>query len=192
VTTGGQQIPSCATYVSWRDPQNNGLPQSYGVYIVENFGEPVYAGEAAYRTILERYDGKRRGVHELGFSCQLSQTLRNQRVWAGIVAAQGRRLDKAIDLLEAWLIRYLLIRDFNLVRQRRPPVRKILNIKKTNEEHAPAGGMTLSFNIPAGLGGLGYLWDPTLQDLDNPRHNVAVAGGNANNFSYVYAASAPF
>lgn len=54
VTNHGGVIPGeVATKLSW-DAQGRPLPASKGVYIVENHLEPVYAGQAASRTVLER------------------------------------------------------------------------------------------------------------------------------------------
>jgi hypothetical protein len=36
-----EPIPAFATQLSWRDAQNNELPEEYGVYIVENSFVPV-------------------------------------------------------------------------------------------------------------------------------------------------------
>jgi hypothetical protein len=181
-----------ATKLSWTDAQGLALPASKGVYIVENLVEnhlePVYAGQAANRTVLERYFVKAAGVHELGLSCASSQELQNQQVWVGTLVWRGTRLRQAIDMVEHWLIRYLLIRDFELSRKNNSR-RKILNNRKTGEGRAPGGGMTLAFNTPAGLG---YLWDSKLQNLNDPRKVVAHAGNNPNTFSYEYAGGDAF
>jgi hypothetical protein len=185
VTIGGNQVAPVATTLTWTKGQMP-LPAAYGVYVVDVNGDPVYAGLATEETIAQRYRGKARGVRELGLSRLLSSSLQNQRVWAGAInRCNGTRRPFATDMVEHWLIRYLLIRDYGRDRRNR----KIVNSRRTGEGYAPRVGMNLNFTTPAGMD---FLWDAALQDLRTPPVGVAQPGGNARQFTYSYDPGAAF
>jgi hypothetical protein len=190
VTIGGQVIPCIATKLQWRRGANP-LPAGPGVYVVENLQRRVYAGEAAAQTIVQRYVAKAAAVHEVGLSRQRSQTLANQRIWAGVVGpVRGTTRRRAVHMVEHWLIRYLLISDYVTAQANPQLPRAILNNKKTDGDWAPQVGMTLRFTTPPGMN---FLWDNALQDLSQPRRRtVANANGTARSFSYTYQPGAPF
>jgi hypothetical protein len=192
VRLGAKDVDRVASKLEWRKAVNGapgpvGLPAQMGLYvIVDHDGEPVYAGEAAKETIRQRFDGRAAGVHELGLSKQLSPILQAQQVWAGSLGAfSGTQKKKAIHKGQHWLIRYLLIRDYE--RQRRD--RRLVNNKDTHEGLAPDHGMRLTFTTPAGMD---FLWKADLMDLAQQPTRVANPNDTARVFTYTYTGLAPF
>jgi hypothetical protein len=179
VTVRGTTYRHNAVSIHWCQGREE-LADIQGVYVVQNGSDPVYAGEAKTR-LRTRYRNKAAGVQELGLTGDL--TAQRQSVWAGEVNCGSVDLFTAIHMVEHWLIRYLLVRDFT----RNPNNRKIVNIDKTGQGTAPASGMKLAFTTPVGMD---FLWDPQLTDLAN--NVVAAAGGTDREFTYEYLPAAGF
>lgn len=181
VAVGGLAYISNAKTVRWSMPTEE-LPDCQGVYFVTNSGFPVYAGEAKWG-VRGRYRQKAAGIHELGLVADLVGQQTRQEVWAGNVIGLNTNLKAAIGMVESWLIRYLLVRDFT----HNPQARKVVNIAKTAVAKAPTTGMQLTFEGPPAIRGI--LLDQELKDQNNEPVFLSEA---PDRFTYRYKPNAPF
>lgn len=124
--------------VVWRRNDDNSLmPTVLGLYIVVDTlggvpGEPLYAGYSI--NFRSRFAGRSDALQDLGLN-------------AGVLAnrvVRVARLTPPINLLgmaESWLIRYLVLRDFNTNHPR-----VLQNINKVGPFYAPHDGLTINNN----------------------------------------------
>lgn len=153
------------TNVKWRDLNNVQLRTGQGVYTIDNGVDCVYAGQAD--NVRSRFNGRSDVLSELRLRTAAIPTY---RVFAASVIANPTNYLNKIDWAEAWLVRFLYLRDGTL------PNRMLQNVNLTGPLTFPAGGINIRFDpgdAPA------YLVIP-----GNAQYVVV----NANSVGYNYAA----
>ena len=144
-------VQAWITHVTWRDAGNVLITTGQGVYIIDNGAGPVYAGQAD--SFRDRFDGRSGALNE--FMLTAAVDLPGYTVYTSSVVANPATLPYKIDWAEAWLIRFLYLRDQGLV------AHQLQNINYTGPLQFTIGATSIRFNpatAPAYLiGGPGYV-----------------------------------
>lgn len=169
VGTPYTNVANWITIIKWyRTTGNILMPQSPGVYVVENpGGTPVYAGQAD--NVRSRFDGRSDALHELGLT---AAPMPNHRIkFATVAINPANYAGGPLNWAEHWLIRFLTNRETTRINNGQQAARLLQNINLTLAWNAPADGLTIFNN---GANSPAYLVNP-VSNLPN----------------YVYLAGAP-